>query len=126
MWKKASGLEQIVMDHVRSNEGCTAEDCREALAASSRRLKESTVRTLLHRLEKKGYVEHVVDGRTYRYRAAARRRNVAAEAVQQIVDRLCDGSLEQLLVGMVENAFVNQDELKELARRIAKSKESRR
>ena len=126
MWKKASGLEEIVMDYVRSNEGCTAEDCREALAASARRLKESTVRTLLHRLEQKGYIEHSVDGRTYRYRAAARRRNLAAEAVQQIVERLCDGSLEQLLVGMVENAFVSQGELKELAKRISRNKGARR
>src|ERR1700689_1218405 len=114
MWKTLSGLEQILMDFVWEHPDCTADTCREALAASSRPLKESTVRTFLHRLERKGYVVHVVDGRTYLYRAAKPRRNIAANAVQQIVERFCDGSMEQLLVGMVENDFVGQDELKDL------------
>ena len=125
MWKKISGLEQIVMDYVWANSGCTAEDCRTALAKSSRHLKESTVRTLLHRLEQKGYLTHDVDGRTYRYRAPERRRNVAAQVVKQIIDQFCDGSVEQLLVGMVENSFVRQDELEKLAKRIIMNKAGR-
>jgi predicted transcriptional regulator len=125
MWKRLSGLEQILMDFVWAHPGATADDCREALAAASRQLKESTVRTLLHRLELKGYLGHEVDGRTYRYRASEPRRNVAAQAVKQIIDRFCDGSVEQLLVGMVENDFVSQEELKELARRVARKKPER-
>jgi predicted transcriptional regulator len=125
MWKRISGLEQIVMDHVWANPGSTAEDCRQALAQSSRNLKDSTVRTLLHRLEQKGYLTHDVDGRTYRYRAPERRRNMAAQAVKQIIDQFCDGSVEQLLTGMVENSFVRQDELEELAKKIVKNKAAR-
>jgi predicted transcriptional regulator len=122
MWKRPSGLEQLLMDYVWAHAGATADACREALAAGARPLKESTVRTLLHRLEQKGFLFHDVDGRAYRYRAVEPRRSVAAQAVKQIVDRFCGGSVEQLLLGMVENDFVDHDELTELVRKIRKAK----
>ena len=55
-------LEREVMQLIWANGRLTAEIVREKLA---RRLKESTVRTVLRRLEEKGYVNHAVDGRTY-------------------------------------------------------------
>jgi predicted transcriptional regulator len=63
------------------------------------------VRTVLRRLEEKGYLRHEVDGRTFVYHATQHRRGVAARAVQQIIDRFCGGSVEQLLVGMRERYF---------------------
>ena len=54
-------LERDVMQLVWAHAPITAEVVRERL---SRRLKESTVRTVLRRLEDKGYVRHTVDGRT--------------------------------------------------------------
>jgi predicted transcriptional regulator len=50
--------------------------------------------------------------------------NVAAKAVRQIIDRLCDGSVEQLLVGMVDNEVIDKKDLAILARKIAKRKTS--
>jgi BlaI family penicillinase repressor len=50
--------------------------------------------------------------------------NVAAKAVRQIIDRLCDGSVEQLLVGMVDNEVIDKKDLAILARKIAKRKSS--
>ena len=47
----------------------TAEDVREALA-SQHPMKDSTVRTVLSRLEDKGYLEHRVEGRTNIYKAS--------------------------------------------------------
>jgi hypothetical protein len=55
-------------------------------------LKETTVRTLLRRLEQKGY-EHEAEGRAYLYRAAEPPGHLAARAVRQIIDRFCVGSL---------------------------------
>ncbi len=67
-------------------------------------MKESTIRTVLRRLEEKGYVTHEVDGRTFIYRAAELRQNVAVRAVKNIIDRFCGGSAEELVIGMVDNA----------------------
>ena len=77
------------MQLVWANGPVTAEAVRERL---SRPLKESTVRTVLRRLEDKGYTTHTVDGRTYVYQAAEPRGHVAAKAVQRIVDWFRNGS----------------------------------
>jgi BlaI family penicillinase repressor len=112
-------LEREVMQLVWAQEPVTAETVREGL---SRKLKESTVRTVLRRLEEKGYTRHTVDGRTYVYHAAEQRGLVAAKAVQRVVDWFCNGSLEEVLVGMVDNAMLDQKQVRMLADKIAKSK----
>ena len=112
-------LERDVMQLVWAHAPITAESVREKLA---RRLKESTVRTVLRRLEDKGYVRHIVDGRTYVYHAAQPRGRVAAKAVQRIVDWFCNGSIEEVLVGMVDTAMLDQRQLRMLADKVAKAK----
>jgi predicted transcriptional regulator len=97
----------------------TAETVRERL---SRPLKESTVRTVLRRLEEKGYIAHTVDGRTYVYDVAAPRGRIAARAVQRIVDWVCDGSVEEVLVGMVDSKMIDWKELRSLADKFGKRK----
>jgi BlaI family transcriptional regulator, penicillinase repressor len=115
-------LEREVMQLVWANAPITADAVRERL---SRRLKESTVRTVLRRLEEKGYATHTVDGRTYVYEAAEPRSRVAAKAVQRIVDWLCNGSVEEVLVGMVDTAMLDQRQVRMLADQVAKAKEKR-
>jgi predicted transcriptional regulator len=112
-------LEREVMQLVWAHGPVTAEAVRKRLP---RRLKESTVRTVLRRLEDKGYAEHTVDGRTYIYHAAEPRSRVAAKAVQRIVDWFCNGSIEEVLVGMVDTAMLDQRQLRTLADRVAKAK----
>jgi BlaI family penicillinase repressor len=112
-------LEREVMQLVWAKGPVTAEAVREELA---RRLKESTVRTVLRRLEEKGYVAHTVDGRTYVYEATEARSRVAAKAVQRIVDWFCNGSVEEVLVGMVDTAMLDRKRLRMLTDRISQTK----
>jgi predicted transcriptional regulator len=113
-------VEQIVMDYIWNHGPSTSESCREALA-SSRPMKDSTIRTVLRRLEEKGYLTHETEGRTFIYRASDARQNVAVRAVKGIIDRFCGGSAEQLVLGMVDNAVLDRKQLEHLARRIAES-----
>jgi BlaI family penicillinase repressor len=73
------------MDYIWGHGPTTAESCREALA-TTRPMKDSTIRTVLRRLEEKQYVTHEVEGRTFVYRALDRRQNVAVRAVRNIID----------------------------------------
>lgn len=111
-------VEQMVMDFVWSHSPCTADSCREALAAT-RPMKDSTVRTVLRRLEQKGFVAHEIEGRTFIYRAAEARQNVAVRAVKSIIDRFCGGSAEELVLGMVNSAVIDRNQLERLARKVA-------
>jgi BlaI family transcriptional regulator, penicillinase repressor len=112
-----SPLEQDVMNAVWSHEKTTVADVQTALMPQ-RPLKESTVRTLLTRLEEKGYLQHEADGRAFAYSATEPPRTLAVRAVKQIVDRFCQGSLESLLVGMVDNAIVDPNELQGIVDRL--------
>jgi BlaI family penicillinase repressor len=119
--KPLSGLEHLVMEIVWARGSATAEDVRSALA-ERHPMKESTVRTILTRLEAKGYVAHRTAGRTNIYTGVEAPQSVAANAVRQIIDRFCGGSVEQLLVGMVNDEVVDERELQRLAQRIARRK----
>ncbi|MBI3475364.1 MAG: BlaI/MecI/CopY family transcriptional regulator [Acidobacteria bacterium] len=116
--KNLGEVEQLVMDYVWTHGPTSSEACREALA-SSRPMKDSTIRTVLRRLEEKGYIEHEIEGRTFLYRASDARQNVAVRAVKNIIDRFCGGSAEQLVLGMVDNAVLNRKQLERLARKVA-------
>ena len=94
----------------------TAEQVREELG---RPLKDSTVRTVLRRLEEKGYLAHTVEDRTFFYQPAESRQRVAGRAAKRIVDWFCEGSVEALLVGMVDSKVLSRAELQRLAERIA-------
>jgi BlaI family transcriptional regulator, penicillinase repressor len=122
--KMPTPLEQLLLDYVWAHPDCTAEMCREGLA-SRRRLKDSTVRTILRKLEEKGYLTHTVEGRTFIYRASDTRRNVAVEAVHQLITRFCGGSVEELLVGLVDNQLLEPKQLQRLAEKIASRKEKK-
>jgi BlaI family penicillinase repressor len=117
-------LEQTVMDYIWSHGPSTAEVCRDALAERWP-MKESTARTILRRLEEKGYLVHEVDGRTFIYRAAEERQNVAARAAKRIIENFCQGSVEQLLTGMVDNHVLAPRDLERLARKIAQRRKEK-
>ena len=115
-------LERSVLLIVWRRGSVTADQVREQLA---RPLKESTVRTVLRRLEEKGYLAHSVDDRTFIYRPAQTRERVAGRAAKRIVDWFCEGSVEALLVGMVDSRMLGQAELQRLAERIATAQKKR-
>ena len=117
---RLSRLENAVMQVVWERQRITSDEVRVALRPTHD-LKDSTVRTILRRLEDKGYVEHDVDGRTYVYRPRIEPQSVATQQVRGIVDRFCRGSVENLLVGMVDDDLISPEKLRELAERISQA-----
>lgn len=116
-------LEREVLNLVWKHGPTTADAVQKLL---DRALKESTVRTVLRRLEEKGYLSHTVDNRTFIYTATEARSQAAARAVKRIVDRFCNGSVEEVLVGMVDAQILDRRELQRLADKIAKAKGGRK
>ena len=106
-------LENEVMRVVWDSGPCSVEAVHEVVSRT-RDLKETTVRTLLRRLEHKGHVRHESEGRAYLYQATEPPRRLAARAVRQIIDRFCQGSVEELVSGMVEAKALSHDELSRL------------
>lgn len=108
-----SELEHQVMQSVWASGPCTVDTVHQAVSRQ-RDLKEVTVRTVLRRLEQKGYVQHEVEGRAYIYRAVEAASSLAARAVRHILDRFCQGSVDELVSGLVEANVLSDAELEEL------------
>ncbi len=114
-------LQQAILDLVWRQGSATAEQVRAALKTKFP-LKDSSVRTLLRRLEARGYLTHHLDGKIFVYEAAMPAQRVAAGAVRQIIRRFWSGSVEQFLVGMVDEKVLSAEEIRKLARRMKRAR----
>ena len=103
-------LENEVMQAVWDAGPCTVETVHQSVSRG-RSIKETSVRTLLRRLEQKGYLRHEEEKRAYVYRAVEPARSLAAHAVRQIIDRFCQGSVEELVSGMVDAKVLSKQEM---------------
>jgi BlaI family penicillinase repressor len=118
-------LEQLVMEFLWRNGPSTGETVRAAIG-KDRPLTDSTIRTVLRRLEAKQYVRHQMDGRQFLYSSVREPRKVAAEAVRSVLRNFCRGSLEELLTGLVDHRVVDSAELRRLAERIEVQEKKRK
>jgi len=110
------------MQAVWDQNGASVESVHQRVSRTHN-LKETSVRTILRRLEQKGYLRHHAEGRAYLYRAAAPPASLAAVAVRQIVDSFCRGSMEELVSGMVEAKVLSKSELRNLEEFVRNYKE---
>jgi predicted transcriptional regulator len=83
-----------------------------------RKLQDATIRTVLRRLEEKGYVTHSVESGTFVYRAKESANSAAADALRGILDRFCGGSIERALQALVDAALVEPRQLVAMAGRL--------
>jgi predicted transcriptional regulator len=88
----------------------------------ARKLKDPTIRTVLRRLEEKGYVTHSVVSGTFIYRARESAETTAAAAVKGIVERFCGGSLERVLLALVDAGFTDANRLAVLASKLKRKR----
>ena len=93
----------------------TADAIREALPDP---LHDSTVRTLLRVLEAKGYVRHAARGKAYVYRPVVARANAERTAVRGILQRFFGGSVEALVLRLVEDEQLSAQHLEALKQRL--------
>lgn len=101
-------LEHELLTILWNHGAMTAAAVRKQLA---RKLKDPTIRTVLRRLEERGYVTHAVEAGTFIYRAKESADSAAAKAVKGIVDRFCGGSVERVLQGLVDAALLDPKQL---------------
>jgi BlaI family penicillinase repressor len=123
--KSLGELEQQVMEFLWEHGPATGDAVRAAVG-KERILTDSTIRTVLRRLEAKQYVRHEMDGRQFVYSSAREPRKVAAEAVRSALKNFCRGSLEELLTGLVDHRVVDSAELRRLAEKIEVQEKKRR
>jgi BlaI family penicillinase repressor len=110
-------LQQAIVDFLHTSGPATAEQVRQGLAPV-RSLKDSTIRTLLRRLETRGLVAHTLEGKVFVYRTAVQPKSLAARSVRQLIERFWSGSAEQFLAGMVDEKVLTPAQIRRLADKI--------
>ncbi len=89
----------------------TAAEVRERLTDP---LAYNTVLTMLGILETKGYVAHVEDGRSFRFRPLVEREAAGASLIDRVVDKVFAGSEDLLLTHLVRDRKLGKRKLRRL------------
>jgi predicted transcriptional regulator len=82
----------------------------------------TTVATMLRKMEDRGLVNHIEEGRKFIYRAAVAMDDVTRSMTGDLVDRLFDGSLADAVSHLLESREVSREELDRLERLIQQRK----
>jgi len=94
-----------------------AADAREALS-TQHPMALTTVLTHLHRLEKRGWLAHRVEGRTHVYRALRDRESSVRAIARRLRDLAFGGSTDGLFASLLDAGDVSADELRRLRARL--------
>lgn len=73
-----------------------------------------TIKTMLHRLVKKGVLTYELQGNRYVYRARARRRDCVRQASRSFLERVFGGESAPLLAHFLRNSKLSPDEIAQL------------
>jgi predicted transcriptional regulator len=84
-------------------------------------LTNATVRTLLRRLEAKGYLRHTSRGRVFVYQPVVAEAQAATGALRRIVQRFFGGSASKLVAGLVDEGLLAPADVRALSRRLEQS-----
>jgi BlaI family transcriptional regulator, penicillinase repressor len=98
LWLKGSATVQTVLDSLPP---------RPSLAYNS-------VLTTVRILEKKGYVEHIKDGRAHVYAPLIAREEATRSEIRHLVSRFFKNSHEQLVLNILEDRGIDAEELSRL------------
>jgi predicted transcriptional regulator len=108
-----SPAQREIMEIVWERGEVTANEVRRVLSRT-RKVARNTVRTLLERMEDKGWLEHRAEGRTFLYTAARPRQDAVGQKVREIVDTVCGGSPETLVSALLDYRGLRPDELQRI------------
>ena len=105
LWTQGPGTVQQVLDALPG---------KPALAYNS-------VLTTIRILERKGYVEHIKDGRAHVYRALLERKDATRSEIRHLMSRFFRDSHEELVLNILEDRGMDSEELEQLKKILQRS-----
>jgi BlaI family transcriptional regulator, penicillinase repressor len=105
LWQRGSGTVQQLLD---------ALPAKPALAYNS-------VLTTIRILEKKGYVQHIKDGRAHVYAPLVEKQDATRSEIRHLVSRFFKDSHEQLVLNILEERGIDRDEIDRLKEMLDRS-----
>lgn len=109
LWLKRTGTVQSILDSLPETEP----------------LAYNSVLTTIRILERKGYVEHVKDGRAHVYAPLVGRQEATRSEIRHLVSRFFKNSQEQLVLNILEDRGIDVEELDRLREVLDRSEDDR-
>jgi predicted transcriptional regulator len=103
LWRKGSGTVQQVLDWMSSP------------------LAYNSVLTTIRILERKGYVQHVKDGRAHLYDPIVGREEATRSEIRHLLGRFFRNSHEALLLNILQDQAIDAEEMKRLREMLERS-----
>jgi predicted transcriptional regulator len=110
-----------IMDIVWDRGEVSASEVRRVLS-QTREVARNTVRTLLERMEEKGWISHREEGRTFLYSATQPRHATIGRKVQEVIETICGGSAEALVTALLDYRGLSSGELERIRRMLAQAR----
>ena len=114
-----------IMNVIWEKEEVSVTEIWEVLSAR-RPLARNTVQTMVTRLEEKGWIRHRTLGKTFLYSAAVNREQTLRSIVHQLVETAFEGSVEGLVLALLEGRGVSPQETKRIRGIIDEAEKKRR
>ena len=102
-----------IMEVLWEKGACTVQQALDWLPGTPP-LAYNSVLTTIRILEKKGYVEHIKDGRAHVYAPSIERQDASRSEIRHLVSRFFKNSHEQLVLNILEERGVDPEELSRL------------
>jgi BlaI family penicillinase repressor len=110
-----------IMEIVWERGEVSASEVRRVLS-KTRAVARNTVRTLLERMEEKGWITHREEGRTFLYSAARPRQATIGQKVREVIETVCGGSAEALVTALLDYRGLSTGELERIRALLARAK----
>jgi len=105
LWAQGAGTVQQVLDRMPP---------RPTLAYNS-------VLTTIRILERKGYVEHIKDGRAHVYKPILERKDATRSEIRHLISRFFRDSHDELVLNILEDRGLDSGELEQLKKLLQRS-----
>jgi len=109
LWERGSGTVQQVLDSIEE---------RPSLAYNS-------VLTTIRILERKGYLQHIKDGRAHVYAPVVRQEDASRSEIRHLVSRFFKDSQQDLVLNILEDQGIEPEELNRLRKMLLRSEKDR-
>ena len=121
--KRLGDLQLRILKFLWSRPDATVADVHDALESLD--LAFTTVATMLRKMENRGLVIHKTEGRRFLYSAAVAEDQVSQNLAGELLDKLFEGSLSEMVNHLLSVREVSKDELARLEKLIEAKKRGR-
>jgi len=114
--------EWAILEVIWNQAPCSAPEVQETLAAD-KQWAYTTVKTMMDRMVKKGYLKVEKIRNLNLYRSQVTQKQARKSEISRTIKRAFDGAISPMIQFMVENENISDDEIKQLEKLIKEKKE---